>query len=265
MRERIGNLMRRAGQMMLEFSAPQVFDKDGGSGVRQANFVTEADVAVQSFLMEELSRIWPEGCFFAEEKDGNVLTDKLTFVIDPIDGTTNYFRQRRCSAVSVGVLAGREPVFGAIFDPYHDALYTAEKGKGAWCGETRLRVSGTPYGRALIGLGSSPYNPELARVGGAAVAALLPEVADIRRTGSACIDLCDVAAGRSEAYFEWILQPWDYCAATLLINEAGGRCGSILGSGVVYDRPMPYMGASAAVFDRLQETLQRVWQEHGPR
>ena len=91
-------------------------------------------------------------------------------------------------------------------------------------------------------------------------AALLPKVADIRRTGRACMDLCDVAAGRSDGHFEWQLQPWDYCAATLLVEEAGGKCGNILGGPVTYDRGIPHIAASARIFDELQATLQQVWQ-----
>jgi myo-inositol-1(or 4)-monophosphatase len=100
-------------------------------------------------------------------------------------------------------------------------------------------------------------------VTGRSFAALLPKVADVRRTGSACMDLCDVAAGRSDGHFEWRLQPWDYCAATLMVEEAGGKCGNILGGPVTYDKGIPHIAASARIFDKLQETLQQIWNESG--
>ena len=249
-------VLKKAGDMMLQYQQPRVYAKG-----KHADFVTEADLAVQEFLLEELAKLFPTAKFFAEEKKDNVLTDALTFIIDPIDGTTNYFRHRRCSAISIGAVEGKKPVFGAIYDPYRDEMYHAERGKGAFCGDMRLQVSDTPFEKAVIGLGSAPYYSELFELTGRTVGRLLPQIADFRRTGSACIDLCDVAAGRSDGHFEWRLQPWDYCAATLIVEEAGGKCGNILGGEVVYDRAMPHLAANARIFEQLQRALQRVWKE----
>ena len=252
----LSDLLRRAGRMMLAYQNPQVYDKGA-----HADFVTEADLAVQAFLLEELAKAYPGAKFFAEESKGNVLTDDFTFIIDPIDGTTNYFRRRRCSMISIGAVEGKQPIFGTIYDPYRDEMYHAERGKGAFCGDSALHVTDVPLERAIIGLGSAPYYSDLFDLTGLTVARLLPAVADIRRTGSACVDLCDVASGRSDGHFEWMLQPWDYCAATLLVEEAGGRCGNILGGPVTYDRGIPHLAASARIFDQLQSLLQKVHAE----
>ena len=256
MRKIIEPILRRAGRLMLDFAAPAVYSKG-----RHGDFVTEADVAVQRFLIDELSRAFPEARFLAEEGEGQTLTDGFTFIIDPIDGTTNYFRHRRCSAISVGAVVDKTPVAGLIYDPYRDEMYHAEAGKGAFCGDERLHVSELPMEKAVIGFGSGPYYEDLFDVTGRSFTALMPRIADIRRTGSACIDLCDVAAGRSDGHFEWRLQPWDYCAATLLVEEAGGKCGNILGGPVTYDKAIPHLAASARIFDALQETLQAVWNQ----
>ena len=245
-----------AGRMMAAFHDPKVYDKG-----RHADFVTEADLAVQSYLIEKLSAAFPEALFFAEEKKDNELTDALTFIIDPIDGTTNFFRHRSCSSISVGVTEGGQPVFGAIYNPYRGELYHAEKGRGAFCNDECLRVSDVPMSRALIGFGTAPYYSDLFEVTGRSLSALLPVCADIRRTGSACIDLCDVAAGRSDAHFEWLLQPWDYCAGTLIVEEAGGVCGNILGGGVAFDHGAPHLAANPRVFGELRALLQQVWKE----
>ena len=252
----VAPIMLEAGRMMAAYHDPKVYDKG-----RHADFVTEADLAVQSFLIERLSAAFPQARFFAEEKQDNELTDGMTFIIDPIDGTTNFFRHRACSAISVGVTEGREVVFGAIYDPYQGRLYHAEKGCGAYCNDDRLRVSDTPLEKALVGFGTAPYYSELFELTGRTLAALLPACADIRRTGSACIDLCDVAAGRSDAHFEWLLQPWDVCAGTLIVEEAGGRCGSILGDGVVFHRAAPHLAANRRVYDALRELLLAVRQD----
>ena len=252
----IGPIMRQAGQMMTAYHDPKVYDKG-----RHADFVTEADLAVQSFLIERLAAAFPGARFFAEEKKDNELTGELTFIIDPIDGTTNFFRHRACSAISVGVTEGREIVFGAVYHPYRDELCWAEKGCGAFCNGERLYVSDTPMEKAIVGFGTAPYYSDLFEVTGRTLAALLPACADIRRTGSACIDLCDVAAGRSDAHFEWLLQPWDICAGTLIVREAGGMCGNILGGDVVLEKGAPHLAANPRIFDEVQSLLQGVWQE----
>ena len=258
MRKVVEPIVRQAARLMLDFAAPAVYDKG-----RHADFVTEADVAVQELLIDRLSRAFPDARFLAEEGEGQRLAEDFTFIIDPIDGTTNYFRRRRCSMISVGAVQSGQPVFGMLYDPYRDELYHAEAGKGAWCNNERLQVSDLPMEKSLIGFGSAPYYEELFALTGKTLGALLPRVADVRRTGSACLELCDVAAGRSDGHFEWLLQPWDYCAGTLLVEEAGGRCGNILGGPVTYDKGIPHMAASKRIFDDLQALLQRVGQENG--
>ena len=248
-------IIRQGGRMILNFQNPKVFDKG-----HHADFVTEADLAVQNFLLEQLARAYPTAKLFAEEKDDNVLTDDLTFSIDPIDGTTNYFRNRRCSMISIGAVEGRRPVFGALYDPYHDELYTAQRGKGAFCNGQRLQVSNTPLNHAIVSFGTAPYYEWLFDITARTVGMLLPRIADIRRSGSACIDLCDVAAGRSDAMVEWTLQPWDYCAGTLLIEEAGGVTGNITGGPVTFEKGIPYMAANPRIFEELQSLLQALRQ-----
>lgn len=250
MESAMAQVIREAGQLMLAARRPRVYGKAG-----HANFVSETDVAVQELLMTRLAALYPGARFFAEEKQDNVLTDALTFIIDPIDGTTNFLRHRRTSAISVGAVEHGEPVLGMIYDPYRDELYAAETGKGAYCGETRLHVSDEPLERALIGLGTSPYDGELAALTGQTVAALMTQVADLRRTGSAALELCDIAAGRSDGCFEWFLQPWDYCAGALLVQEAGGRCGNILGGEPTYAAGIPFMAGSARCYEPLRQAL----------
>ena len=149
-------------------------------------------------------------------------------------------------------------MFGALYDPYLNELFTAERGKGAWCNGQRLHVTDVSLESALVSFGTAPYYEELFSLTARTLAGLLPRVADVRRTGSACVDLCDVAAGRSDAMVEWRLQPWDYYAGSLLIEEAGGRCGSILGGEVIHGQPMPFMAANPRIFDALQQLLQQL-------
>lgn len=107
------DILRKAADLMLGYQNPTVFEKEG-----HANYVTEADEAVQSFLLEQLHHLYPSALFKAEEGEGSVLTDALTFIIDPIDGTTNYFRERHASAISIGLVEGKKTIAGAVYDPY---------------------------------------------------------------------------------------------------------------------------------------------------
>lgn len=245
------DIMLEAGRRMLAYANPAVHEKAG-----HANFVTEADVATQDYLMEALARRWPGARFYAEEEKEHRLTDGLTFIIDPIDGTTNYMRGRRASTISVGAVENGRAVFGAVLDPYHGELYHAVRGKGAYLGEARLHVSDVPFDNALICLGTSPYESDLAELTARCAAAVMRACADLRRTGSAALDLCDVAAGRCEGAFEWILQPWDYCAGSLLVEEAGGCTGCITGGETVFDHGIPFMSGSARCFEPLRRLLQ---------
>lgn len=245
-------ILREAGRLMLSFGQIEVHQKEG-----RANFVTQADVAVQAFLMEGLARQFPGAKFFAEEKDDNVLGDDLTFIIDPIDGTMNYLRGRQCSMISVGAVEGGKAVFGAMYDPYRDMLFHAERGCGAWCGGERLHVSDVPPENAVISLGTAHYVAGTLEKTARSVAGVLANFGDIRRLGAATRDLSDIACGMSEGSFEWMLQPWDYCAGSLLVEEAGGRCGNIMGGDVTFAHAIPFMAASARCFDKLQEVLQQ--------
>lgn len=236
---------------MLAARAAAVYDKAG-----HANFVSETDVAVQELLMTRLAALYPGARFFAEEKQDNVLTDGLTFIIDPIDGTMNFLRHRRTSAISVGAVEHGKPVLGMIYDPYRDELYAAEAGKGAYCGETRLRVSDEPLERALIGpghlavlRGADGADGQNGR--GADDAGRRPAADGLR--GAGAVRHCP--PGRSDGCFEWLLQPWDYCAGALLVQEAGGRCGNILGGEATYEAGIPFMAANARCYEPLRQAL----------
>lgn len=246
----IRRIMLEAGKRVLAMSNAPVHQKEG-----HANFVTDADTAVQSFLLQELSRVVPGATFFAEEQQNNCLGEDYTFLIDPIDGTTNFFRGHRCSAISVALLLHREPVLGMVYDPYHNRLFHAVKGKGAFCGDTPIHVSEIPFSQGLINVGTSPYYPEEAEKTLTAAKELLLRCADLRRSGSAALDLCSVAAGHTDMFFEYRLSPWDYAAASFIISEAGGKYGAFDGEAFSYEHPIPFLAANAKCFEPLQSLL----------
>lgn len=217
MLNQIVSAAREAGRMMLKYRDAAIHQKEG-----HFNYVTDTDVKVQRFLQKELLSLLPCSRFFAEEQENEPLTDAPTFVVDPIDGTLNFMRHRNASAVSIGLLKDKEPVLGVVYNPYADEMFTAEKGKGAFLNGRKIAVSQTPFDQAMVSIGTSPYDAGLARRTMNAATQFLLRGGDLRRSGSAAIDLCDVACGRSDIFFELRLQPWDVAAGSLLVTEAGG-------------------------------------------
>ncbi len=210
-------IMRQAGQMILTASNAAVHEKEG-----HFNFVTDTDVAVQDYLESSLKALFPHALFFSEEHEEQLLTAQPTFVIDPIDGTINFMRSRRQSSISIAYLVDRQPILAAVYNPYADEMFTAEKGKGAFMNGRPIHVSDTAFEKAVTAFGTSPYDAELAKMTMACAADFLLQSGDLRRTGSACIDLCDVACGRADLFFELRLRPWDVAAGSLIVTEAGG-------------------------------------------
>ena len=253
MRNTVCEIVREAGKLMLSMSDAAVYQKEG-----HANFVTEADTAVQAFLMEKLQEAVPEAVFFAEEKEDNRLGDGYTFIIDPIDGTTNFFRQLHTSCISVALLYEKQPVLGVVFDPYRNELFHAEKGKGAFLNGQPIHVSEMPFENGIVNIGSSPYYPDLIEKTFEAAKLFVKNCADVRRSGSATIDICSVAAGRTDMMYEFRLSPWDYAAASFIVEEAGGKFSGFDGQEFSYEHPIPFMAASAVCFDKMKNLLDTI-------
>ena len=185
-------------------------------------------------------KILPDAKFFAEEKENAREDTKsgLCFVIDPIDGTTNFIHDYRSSAVSVGLLADGIPVYGAVLDPYKNELFSAYTGEGAFCNGERIAVSKHDLAHSLVCFGTSPYYKEELADGAFSLAKdLFMSSSDIRRGGSAAIDMCAVACGRMDVFFENRLSPWDYMASYVIIHEAGGKMTNYRGEPVHFDAP----------------------------
>lgn len=205
-----------------------------------ANFVTAFDVRVQNMLITEIKSVFPSAGFVAEEKENGAedISEGLYFVIDPIDGTTNFIHDYKSSSISVGILYNGVPVFGAVYDPYKDELFSAYVGEGAFCNGKKISVSDRPLSLALVGFGTSPYyKDELADNAFALAKELFVACSDIRRGGSAAIDLCAVACGRMDAFFEQKLSPWDFMASYVIVTEAGGALLNFKGEPVSFACP----------------------------
>ena len=249
----IAAVAREAGNMMLRFRDAAIHRKEG-----HYNFVTDADVAVQRFLQEELLKLLPGSRFYAEEQENAPLTVEATFVVDPIDGTLNYMRHRNASAVSIALLKDKRPQMGVIYNPYADEMFSASAGGGAFLNGNPIRVSDIPFENAMVSFGTSPYDQDLARRTIAAASRFLLGAGDLRRSGSAALDLCDVACGRSDIFFELKLQPWDVAAGSLIVMEAGGRYLSLGREAPYYDGPCGMLACNGPCLASALAVLQEV-------
>lgn len=203
----------------------------------RANFVTSYDKNVQKMIMQRLADSFPEAVFVGEEEEIHASIEKgFAFIVDPIDGTTNFMKDYHSSCISVGMTLDGKPVAGVVYNPYLEEMFYAEKDKGAYCNNKKISVSGESIENAVVLFGTSPYNEELRDKTFDMAKEYISHALDIRRSGSAAIDLCSIAAGRAEIYFECILSPWDYAAGSLIVTEAGGKVSTIDGDELVYDR-----------------------------
>ncbi len=191
----------------------------------RADFVTAVDMQVQQFLQEKLTALYPQIQFMSEELDNSAIDrENYMWVLDPVDGTTNLIHDYRRSAVSLALMKGGESYLGFIYNPYTKEMFHAVAGKGSFLNGEPIRVSEEcDMANSLITVGTAPYYKELAKENFAIIERLYEDCVDIRRTGSAALDLVDVACGRIEGYFEKRLKIWDYAAGMLIVREAGGE------------------------------------------
>lgn len=232
---KITEQMRICGDIMKNADRKQVFiDEKAG----HANFVTTYDKMVQEKLKGSLALILPEAAFVGEEDECHEYVNKgYAFVVDPIDGTTNFIKDYHVSAISVGLLKDGEQVLGAVYNPYLDELFTAIKGEGAFLNGEPIHVSNQPISNGVVLFGTSPYYEELGKKSFDMAYDYFKRALDVRRSGSAAIDLCTVASGRAELFFELKLSPWDYAAGSLIVREAGGCVTTVEGGEITFDRP----------------------------
>lgn len=238
--EGIRKTAKEAGQIMLSAIKPGIMAKSG-----HANFCTETDEKIQAFLIERLSLIIPEASFLGEEDGLDVFTEKMSkgycFVLDPIDGTSNFIYSYRPSVISIALLKDGQPHIAVVYNPYDEMLFSAIKGQGAYLNGERILSLDAPLSDSLAVFGTAPYYTDLQEETFDIARNLLPLCVDLRRSGTAAWDMCCVAMGRCGLYFELKIQLWDYAAAALIADEAGCIVTDIKGA------PLHYKGATSCL------------------
>lgn len=236
--EQLNSLVIAAGALMTT-ERFEIEQKDGCE-----NIVTSSDLAVQNFLCEKLAQLLPGSGFLCEEKDINDCKHEYTWIIDPIDGTANYSRGIDQCAICVGLKHNAEMVAGVVFLPRTNELFHAEKGKGAFLNGKRINVSSRPFQDAMLCTALSVYHKEYAAVCSEIILDAFEKCNDIRRFGACAPELCYIAMGRCELYFEYLLSPWDFAAASLILTEAGGIITSLEGDALNNTTPTGVVAAN---------------------
>ena len=189
-----------------------------------ADYVTQVDTDIQGFLAKELGNLFPEIQFLGEEEGLHEMTGDTYWILDPIDGTTNLIHDYQHSVVSLALYEKGKITLGIVYDPFREDVYHAEKGKGSFLNGAPIHVSDAEtLAETIIAVGTSPYDRELAKENFERIQRIFDKSQDIRRTGSAALDLAYVACGRTGGFFEPRLSPWDFAAGMLLVAEAGGQ------------------------------------------
>lgn len=220
-----------------------------------SNVVTDIDVKSQQFIIEECAKILPGSCFLAEEENCQQIGDGYTWVIDPIDGTTNYMYDYRHSCISIALYYQKKGLIGVVYNPYLDECFVGIEGMGSTCNGTPIHVSTHEFQEALVMAGTAPYDKTLADKTFGIMKALFLQTRDIRRSGSAALDLCYLASGRIDAFYELSLQPWDYGAGSIILRSAGGIIEGMTEHAMDKLNPTGIIAANPACFCPIKDVI----------
>ncbi len=230
-----------------------ISSKDG-----RHDLVTEYDQKVEAFLKDKIKIFYPDHEILAEESPRDKFsTDHPCWIIDPLDGTVNFAHQIPVFSISIALAIKKEIVVGVVYHVMQDELFTAQKGKGAYANGKLLKISSTPYLKDSILATGFPYdlifNPnhciehfiEILKIG-----------VPIRRMGSAAIDLCYIAAGRFDGFWEISLKPWDFAAGLLIVEESGGKISKMDGSPLKAFEASSVLASNPHIYSSLFKQLQ---------
>lgn len=257
--EQLEQIWKTMEQVVLD-AGNSLLDREESTKVHKkgyADFVTEVDLHVQGIISRQLNEKFPQIQFMGEEQDNSDLDfSKALWILDPVDGTTNLIRDMKMSVISLALVENRQPIAGVIYQPYTRELFSAAKGLGAFVNGTPIKVSEAPkLSSSVIALGTSPYHHELAEQTFDAAKRIFSASMDIRRSGSAAMDLAYVAAGRLEGMYELILQPWDVAAGKIIIEEAGGKTTRLSGEDADITQSGSIIATNALVHEELRNMI----------
>ncbi len=250
-------IAREAGAVLMDGFGR---DKDIQTKSSAVDFVTQFDLAAERLITDRLRAAFPDHGLLGEEGTDHTGAHPYTWIIDPLDGTSNYAHGFPVFCVSLALYDGPRPLLGVIFDPTRDECFSAAAGQGAWlsslAGRRPLRVSAaTQLVGSLLATGF-PYDVHTSPLdNGAYVARFIKRAFGLRRAGSAALDMAYVAAGRLDGYWEFKVKAWDIAAGILLVQEAGGAVTSIDGRPLTFAREMHVLASNGLVHEAMLGVL----------
>jgi myo-inositol-1(or 4)-monophosphatase len=219
---------REAGELIVRYI--ENIDRLNIEEKSNNNFVSEVDQLAEQTIIRTIKKYYPQHSILAEETGRNQQKSDFEWIIDPLDGTTNYLHQFPQFAVSIAVLEKGRLMHGVVYDPLRDEMFNASRGDGARLNNRRIRVTEQKtLKNALLATGFPYYDFDYIDSYLASFKSFMTQTAGIRRAGSAALDLAYVAAGRVDGYWEFNLKPWDIAAGMLIVKEAGGLCTDFAG------------------------------------
>ncbi len=246
--------VREGGRVILMYF--NQLDRLEYSSKGRNDYVSQADVEAERAVLDVLTRAYPDHGIIAEES-GEREGSEYTWVIDPLDGTTNFLHGFPMFAVSVAVKRAGVLEHGVVYDPLHDEMFTASRGEGAQLNGKRIRVSTTrKLAPSLLGTGFPFRDLGIIEPWMRSFQSLLPKTSGIRRAGAAALDLAYVAAGRLDGFWEFGLKPWDMAAGALLIREAGGLVSDVSG-GQDFLESGNLVSANPLIFEEFRKIVAR--------
>lgn len=247
MRTAMETAARRAGETLLS-AAEKGIDIRQKDGI--GNFVTDCDESVQRFLQKELKTVLPDAAFVGEEDGQDAYRPQgACFIVDPIDGTANFIRSLGWSVVSIALVEDGTAKIGVVYAPFSGELFSAERGRGASLNGRPIRVSKRPLKSAVVSSGMTSYRRDLTDRSFRTMRGMFDRCEDLRMFGSAALDICQVAAGRLDAFWELRLHPWDYAGAGCILCEAGGRLSTAEGGPLPFDCTASVLAANAVCYE----------------
>lgn len=237
--DEIKKIAIQAGENMLMKNELEVYQKG-----TVENYVSNVDIMNEKFLRKELTSLIEGSKFVGEESGADDVESEYVWIVDPIDGTANFVRGLSFSAVSIALLKNGKGYIGVVYNPYTDEIFYAEDGKGAYVDCERIHVSERDTRHSILCTAMSTYDKSLADGCFVVAQNMYRQCEDIRRMGSAAVEMSLLAAGRVDIHFEIRLFPWDYAAGAIIVREAGGIVGSIYTDELQFDVPMPIITAN---------------------
>lgn len=256
--KKITDIVKDASKIMLERDF-KIKEKGDIS-----NIVTSSDIAVQKILEKELTNILPGSVFLGEEGEIPETETGYLWVVDPIDGTANFARDLGLSVISVALLCNFKQCIGVVYNPYRNEMFHAIAGQGAFLNEEPIHVSDRSFRSSMFCSAMSLYDRRFAKPCFEIIERIYNEADDLRRLGTAALELCYLAAGRVDLYFEIRLSCWDYAAATLIVKEAGGYFEVMFDKDIPLHKPAGIIAANTSdnydhirkiVYDVVPEAL----------